>query len=235
MRSKGAVLGVQSAITEDLTVGVGYAGINSVAKEPLRRTEVDTNTGFISAQYQPNNWWVNGVLTYSRSQYDEEKNILSTKGSAKYDVDSLGAQITTGYNIKRGNWIVTPEVGVRYLNARQEGYVDSLGTTVKKTTSDFVTTMAGFKVGVDLGWMRPLAGVMVGYDVITDDISSVNTLANGATYTINGKALDRLSTTVVAGFGMDIGENATLKLEYNGNYRKEYLDHSGMIRLEMKF
>ena len=235
MRSKGAVLGVQSAVTEDLTVGVGYAGIDTTAKEPLRRTEVKTNTGFISAQYQPNNWWVSGVVTYSRSQYDEEKHILSSTGTANYDVDSLGAQITTGYNIKKGKVILTPEVGVRYLNARQEGYTDSLGTTVEATNSDFVTTMAGFKVGADLGWIRPLAGVMVGYDVITDDISSVNTLANGATYTIQGQALDRLSTTVVAGFGMDLGDNATLKLEYNGNYRKEYLDHSGMLRLEVRF
>ncbi len=235
MRSKGAVLGVQSALTEDLTIGVGYAGVDTTAKEPLRRTEVKTNTGFISAQYQPNNWWVSGVVTYSRSQYDEEKQVLSSTGKANYDVDSLGAQITTGYNIKKGKVIVTPEIGIRYLNAKQEGYTDTLGTTVQGTNSDFVTTMAGFKVGADLGWIRPLAGVMVGYDVITDDVASVNTLANGATYTINGKALDRLSTTVVAGFGMDIGENATLKLEYNGNYRKEYLDHSGIIRLETNF
>ena len=235
MRSKGAVLGVQSAVTEDLTVGVGYAGVDTTAKEPLRRTEVKTNTGFISAQYQPNDWWVSGVVTYSRSQYDEEKQVLSSTGKANYDVDSLGAQITTGYNIKKGKMIVTPEVGIRYLNAKQEGYKDSLGTTVEATNSDFVTAMAGFKVGADLGWVRPLAGVMVGYDVITDDISSVNTLANGATYTIKGEALDRLSTTVVAGFGMDIGHNATLKIEYNGNYRKEYLDHSGMLRLEAKF
>ena len=131
--------------------------------------------------------------------------------------------------------IVTPEIGIRYLNAKQEGYTDSLGTTVAGTNSDFVTTMIGFKVGADLGWIRPLAGVMVGYDVITDDVTSVNTLANGATYTINGKALDRLSTTVVAGFGADLGQNSTIKLEYSGNYRKEYLDHSGMIRLETKF
>ena len=235
MRSKGAVLGIQSAVTEDLTIGVGYAGVDTTAKEPLRRTEVKTNTGFISAQYQPNNWWVSGVVTYSRSQYDEEKQVLSSRGKANYDVDSIGAQITTGYNIKKGNVIVTPEVGIRYLNAKQEEYTDSLGTAVKGTNSDFVTTMAGFKVGADLGWVRPLAGVMIGYDVITDDISSVNTLANGATYTIKGEALDRLSTMVVAGFGMDLNDNATLKIEYNGNYRKEYLDHSGMLRLEAKF
>ena len=162
------------------------------------------------------------MVTYSRSQYDEEKHVLSSTGEANYDVDSIGAQITTGYNIKKGKVIVTPEVGIRYLNTRQEGYTDTLGTTVQGTNSDFVTAMAGFKVGADLGWVRPLAGVMVGYDVITDDISSVNTLANGATYTINGKALDKLSTMVVAGLGADLGKNSTIKFEYSGNYRKEY-------------
>ncbi len=235
MRSKGAVLGVQSHITEDLTVGVGYAATNTIAKEELRRTEVDTNTGFISAQYQPNDWWMSGVLTYSRSQYEEAKEVMSNKGKSSYNVDSLGVQVNTGYNVQIGDWIITPEVGVRYINARQESYEDSFGTKVDGTNSDYLTAMAGFKVGVDLKWIRPLAGVMVGYDIISDDITSVNTLANGATYKVEGKALDRLSTTVVAGFAADLGDNATLKLEYLGNYRKEYLDHSGMIRLEHKF
>ena len=235
MRPKGVVLGVQSHITEDLTVGVGYAATNTIAKEELRRTEVDTNTGFISAQYQPNDWWMSGVLTYSRSQYEEAKEVMSNKGKSSYNVDSLGVQVNTGYNVQIGDWIITPEVGVRYINARQEAYEDSFGTKVDGTNSDYLTAMAGFKVGVDLKWIRPLAGVMVGYDIISDDITSVNTLANGATYRVEGKALDRLSTTVVAGFAADLGDNASLKLEYLGNYRKEYLDHSGMIRLEHKF
>ncbi|MBQ8250735.1 MAG: hypothetical protein IJY92_02335, partial [Alphaproteobacteria bacterium] len=99
----------------------------------------------------------------------------------------------------------------------------------------YLTAMAGFKVGVDLGIVRPLAGIMVGYDIISDDIVSINTLANGAMYKIEGKALDRLSTTVIAGFAADLSDNSTLKLEYLGNYRKEYIDHSGMVRLEYSF
>ncbi|MBR5183820.1 MAG: autotransporter outer membrane beta-barrel domain-containing protein, partial [Bacteroidales bacterium] len=163
MRSKGSVLGVQSHITDELTVGVGYAATNTVAKEDLRRTEIDTNTGFISAQYQPNNWWVSGVLTYSRSQYEEQKEVMSSKGKSEYNVDSLGAQINTGYNVVLGDWIITPEVGLRYINARQEGYTDSYGTVVEGTSSDYLTAMAGLKVGVDLDYIRPLIGVMVGY------------------------------------------------------------------------
>ncbi|MBQ3035047.1 MAG: autotransporter outer membrane beta-barrel domain-containing protein, partial [Alphaproteobacteria bacterium] len=115
-RSKGAVLGVQSEVTEDLTLGVGYATSQTTAKEDLRRTEVDTNTGFISAHYQPNPWWVSGLATFSRGEYEEEKQILSSMGKASYDVDSWGAQVMTGYDIKLENAIITPEVGLRYLS-----------------------------------------------------------------------------------------------------------------------
>ena len=234
-RSKGAVLGVQSEVTEDLTLGVGYATSQTTAKEDLRRTEVDTNTGFISAHYQPNTWWISGLATFSRGEYEEEKQILSSMGKASYDVDSWGAQVMTGYDIRLDNAIITPEVGMRYLSVKQEGYTDTLGTTVSGTQSDYLTALVGVKGVWDMDAICPTAGVTVGYDVISDDVSALNTLANGASYTVNGEALDRLSTGVSLGVEADLGERTTLKLEYSGTYRKEYQDHSGMLRLEWRF
>ena len=234
-RSKGAVLGVQSEVTEDLTLGVGYATSQTTAKEDLRRTEVDTNTGFISAHYQPNAWWVSGLATFSRGEYEEEKQILSSMGKASYDVDSWGAQVMTGYDIKLETAVITPEVGMRYLAVKQEGYADTLGTTVSGTRSDYLTALVGVKGTWNMGAIRPTAGVTVGYDIISDDVSALNTLANGASYTVNGEALDRLSTGVSLGIEADLGERTTLKLDYSGTYRKEYVDHSGMIKFELRF
>ncbi len=234
-RSKGAVLGVQSEVTDALTLGVGYATSQTTAKEDLRRTEVDTNTGFISAHYQPNSWWMSGLVTFSRGQYDEEKQVLSSVGKANYDVDSWGVQMTTGYDIKIADAVITPEVGLHYLSVKQEGYTDTLGTTVEATTSDYLTAIAGVKGAWDLGVVRPTVGFNVGYDVITDDVAILNTLANGTSYTVNGEALDRLNVGVEAGIEGRIGERTTLKLEYNGSFRKEYKDHSGMLKLEMRF
>ena len=234
-RSKGAVLGIQSEVTDALTLGVGYATSQTTAKEDLRRTEVDTNTGFISAHYQPNAWWVSGLATFSRGEYEEEKQILSSVGKATYDVDSWGAQVMTGYDIKLENAIITPEVGLRYLSVKQEGYTDTLGTTVTGTQSDYLTALVGIKGTWDMGAIRPTAGVTVGYDIISDDVSALNALANGASYTVNGEALDRLSTGVSLGIEADLGDRTTLKLEYSGTFRKEYADHSGMLKLEVKF
>ena len=234
-RSKGAVLGVQSQISEDLTVGVGYAFSNTIAKEDLRRTEADTNTAFASVHYQPNAWWMSGLATYSRANYDEKKEILSTTGTANYNLDSWGIQVMTGYDVKLDRSVITPEVGIRYLSLKQEGYTDTLGTTVEGTKADYVTAMIGVRGMLNLGAIRPTAGVTVGYDIISDDISAVNTLANGASYTVNSEKLDKLSTIVTLGFKADISKNTSFSLEYSGTFRKEYQDHSGMLRFNYSF
>lgn len=233
--SKGAVLGVQSKVTDALTVGVGYATSQTTAKEELRRTEADVNTGFISAHYQPNAWWVSGMAMVSRGQYDEEKQILSSKGTANYDVDSWGAQVMTGYDIKLDNMVVTPEIGLRYLTVKQESYTDTLGTTVDGVTSNYLTALMGAKASWDLGKIRPTVGVSVGYDVVTDDVNTLNTLANGASYTVTGEALDRLSATITTGLEAKVSDRTSLKLEYSGSFRKEYQDHSGMLKFELRF
>ena len=45
MRSKGAVLGIQSAVTEDLTVGVGYAGVDTTVKNHFAEQKLKPTQG----------------------------------------------------------------------------------------------------------------------------------------------------------------------------------------------
>jgi outer membrane autotransporter protein len=229
------MLGVQTAVTDELTLGVAYAASHTSAKEDLRQSEIDTNTGVLSAHYQPNAWWLSGLATYSRGQYEEEKYVLSSVGKATYNVDSWGVQVVTGYDIQLANGVITPEVGLRYLSVKQEGYTDTLGTTVEGVTNNYLTVMGGVNGMWDLGGIRPTAGFSIGYDVISDNVGAVNTLANGATYTVTGDALDKLSATVSTGLEADINSRTKVKVEYNGSFRKEYTDHAGMIRFELKF
>ncbi len=234
-RSKGAVIGVQSKVSDELTVGVGYAFSDTVTKEEARRTEATTNTAFASIQYQPNQWWLSGLVSYSRGQYDEEKQILSSYGTANYNVDSWGAEIMTGYDVSYKEATITPEIGLRYMSVKQEGYQDTLGTRVGASTSNYLTALVGVKAEWALGAVRPSLGIQFGYDVISDDVSALNTLANGATYTVSGEALDRFSTTLKSGIAIDLTEKSMLKLEYSGTFRKDYQDHSGVSKFEYSF
>lgn len=54
----------------------------------------------------------------------------------------------------------------------------------------------------------------MGYDVMSDDITAINTLANGASYTVRDEALDRLRTTIETGVEAELGNRTTLKFEY---------------------
>ena len=86
-----------------------------------------------------------------------------------------------------------------------------------------------------MGKISPSVSINVGYDVISDDVSALNTLANGSSYTVNAEALDRLSVGISTGVEAKLNDRTTLKLEYSGSFRKEYVDHSGMLKLEMRF
>ncbi len=240
VRSEGGVLGVQSRVREDLTIGVGYAYGTSVAKEDIRRTEADTNTGFIYAKYQPNNWFVNGQVSYGHSQYDEDLYVLSQKGKAKYDVDTFAVQGLTGYNINYNDVIVTPQTGLRYINIKQEAYTDSFGSKVNSNKYSYLTALAGVDVksGYDVAdtvTVTPKAGVLFGYDAIRDDVRGSIILNNGVGYVISGKALPSFSTSVEAGLDLTIGKNITATAGYVGTFRKDYQDHSGMIRIKYDF
>ena len=236
----GFVAGIQKQITDDLTVGAGYAyGYADVAQND-RDTTVQTNTGFAFARYQPNKWFVEGVASYSRSQYEEDKSILSTKSSGTYNVDTFAVQAMAGYDFSCRDLLITPKVGMKYMSINQEAYVDSLDTHIDNNTYRYMTAMAGVDVRAPYKtihglYIRPTAGIMFGYDLVSDDTASINTLSNGATYVNNGEALDRFSTNVNLGVDAELGDLTTLSVEYLGSFRKSYQEHGGMMKLKQNF
>lgn len=236
----GGILGLQTKATKDLTLGVGYAYNFADVKQTGRDTTVHNNTAFGYLKYQPCKWFVDGILSYTRGQYEEEKYILSSSGKAKYQVDVLAVQSLIGYDYSYKGVLLTPKSGLRYMKINQEGYMDSFGTTVDPVSSDYLTfmlggdfympyrTVKGFSV-------RPTGSVLFGYDLKTDDVKGVNTLSNGSSYVVQGDALPRFSTNVKLGLEVELNEKTTFHLEYFGSYRKSYQDHGGVLKLRYNF
>lgn len=236
----GGILGLQTKATKDLTLGVGYAYNFADVKQTGRDTTVHNNTAFGYLKYQPCKWFVDGILSYTRGQYEEEKYILSSSGKAKYQVDVLAVQSLIGYDYSYKGVLLTPKSGLRYMKINQEGYMDSFGTTVDPVSSDYLTfmlggdfympyrTVKGFSV-------RPTGSVLFGYDLKTDDVKGVNTLSNGSSYVVQGDALPRFSTNVKLGLEVELNEKTTFHLEYFGSFRKSYQDHGGVLKLRYNF
>ena len=238
--SSGVAMGAEKYVTEDTKIGLGYAYTNTDIDGFMRSTDVDTHTAFVYGEYKPSNWYVNGIMSYGWSDYSENKNVSGIGVNADYDVETLGLQAMTGYDMQFKNFGLTPEVGLRYVHIKQDAYKDSADQGVSGNDSDILTGVIGAKVSktwtLENGMnIKPEARIAATYDLMNDDINSVVTLANGSAYSVEGEALDRFGMEFGAGVTAEVNDNVEFALGYEGKFREDYQDHTGLINLKYKF
>lgn len=238
--TNGIAFGFEKFVTDDVKAGIGYAYSNTDIDGFKRDTDVDTHTAILYGEYKPSNWYVNGIATYGWSDYDESKNVAGIKVNADYDVETFGLQAMTGYDMNIKGINVTPETGLRYVHIKQDAYKDSADQRVSANDSDILTGVIGAKVSKDFELsngmtVKPEARIAATYDLFNDDVNSVVTLANGSAYAVDGEALDRFGMEFGAGVTAEVNDNVELSLGYEGKFREDYQDHTGLINAKYKF
>ena len=238
--SSGVALGIEKFINKDVKIGAGYAYTNTDIDGFMRSTDVDTHTAILYGEYKPSNWFINGIATYGWSDYSEDKNVSGQNINADYDVETFGLQAMTGYDMQFKNFGLTPEVGLRYVHIKQDAYKDYADQDVSGNDSDILTGVIGAKVNktfaLDNGMLiKPEARVAATYDLFNDDVNSVVTLANGSAYAVDGEALDRFGMEFGAGVTAEVNDNVEFSLGYEGKFREDYQDHTGLINAKYKF
>ncbi len=238
--STGIAFGAEKFVNDDVKVGLGYAYTDTDIDGFMRKTDADTHTALFYGEYKPSDWYVNAIASYGWSDYSEKKNVGGLQVKGDYDVDVFGLQAMTGYDMKLGTADFTPEVGLRYVNIKQDAYRDSAGQKVGKNSSDILTAVVGAKVNKDFALdngmnLRPEARVAMTYDMVNDDTSSAVTLANGSGYVVNGDALDRLGWELGAGLTAEVNDQVELSVGYEGRFRDHYEDHTGLLNAKYKF
>ena len=238
--STGVAFGAEKFVNDDVKVGVGYAFTNTDIDGFMRDTDVDTHTAIVYGEYKPSNWYVNGIANYSWSDYSEDKNVAGVGVKADYDVETFGLQTMTGYDMDVNGVNVTPEAGLRYFHVKQDSYKDSAGNKISSDDADILTGVIGAKVNKDFALengmnIRPEARFAVTYDLMDADNSSFVTLANGASYNVEGESLDRFGMEFGAGVTAEVNDNVELSLGYEGKFREDYQDHTGLLNAKYKF
>ena len=238
--SNGIAFGAEKFVTDDTKVGIGYAYTNTDIDGFMRDTDVDTHTAILYGEYKPSNWYVNGIATYGWSDYEESKSVAGVGVKADYDVETFGLQAMTGYDMNINGLGITPEAGLRYVHIKQDAYKDSADQRVSANDSDILTGVIGAKVSKNFELsngmnIKPEARIAATYDLFNDDVNSVVTLANGSAYAVEGEALDRFGMEFGAGVTAEINDNVELSLGYEGKFRQDYQDHTGLINAKYKF
>ncbi len=236
----GAAFGLEKYVTKATKLGAGYAYNYTDIDGHNRDTDVHTSTLFAYGEYKPNNWFVNGIMSYGWSDYKEKKHsVVDVK--SKYDVDTFGLQAMTGYDINLPQaFTLTPEAGVRYAHVDQDSYTDDAGQSVKSHKGNIWTGVAGAKLSkafaADNGMIfKPELRLAATYDLKNDKGNTLVTLANGTSYSVQGTALKRFGVEVGAGVTADLSDNIELSMGYEGRFRSHYQDHTGLINAKYKF
>ena len=83
--------------------------------------------------------------------------------------------------------------------------------------------------------VKPEAGVAFVYDINRKDTESTVVLPNNSAYTVSGDALQRYGAEVNAGFTTEFNDAFEMSLKYEGKFREDYQDHSGLINAKVNF
>lgn len=239
-KTYGTALGVESKISEDVKLGIGYAYSKTDIDGFMRDTDVKTHTAILYGEYKPKNWYVNAIASYGWSDYDEKKNVAGVGVKADWDVEPFALQMMTGYDMYFNGFGVTPEVGLRYIHIKQDKYTDTAGQSVKSDDSDIVTGVLGAKITKSYNLsngvlLTPEFKAAMTYDISHDNSKSTVTLVNGSSYSVSGKPLNRFGVELGAGITAELNDNVELSLGYEGKFRKDYQDHTGLINAKYKF
>lgn len=239
----GTAIGLEKQFNYATKFGLGYAYSKSDIDGFNRKTDVNTHTALVYGEVKPNNWFANVIASYGWSDYEEKKNVAGVNVKADYDVETFGLQAMTGYDIySRATGVtLTPEAGVRYLHIKNKEYTDSAGQKTKNEDSDVLTGVLG--VGLSKNYriiytnirVKPEARVAMTYDFQQDDTKSTVTLPNNAVYSVTGKPLNRYGVEIGAGFTADFYDTMELSLGYEGKFREDYQDHTGLVNAKVKF
>ena len=241
--SYGMAAGVDKKLSSAVKAGLGYSYFYDDIKGFNRDTDANTHTAFVYAEYRPNKWFLNGMASYGWSRYDETKHVLGNDYKAKYDVNNMGLQATTGYTANVALVDIQPEVGLRYNHIRRDAYKDTAEQSVKAENMDILTSVAGVKVGSNLiscvgtrsvRW-RPEARLAATYDIVSDKENSVVSLQNGSSYVVNGQRLNRFGVETGADVVFYLLPEMESTLGYEGQFRKDFQNHTGYVNLKYKF
>lgn len=127
----GFLLGADTKIDEDTTIGIAFGHSQNKAKQYL--SSILTNTDTINSnivtlygsRHIDDNMSVNANIAYGKAFIKRKNNINQRSNPSKQKGDLLGGAVIGNYHLYSTQSIaVTPRVGISYMQAKLKGYRD---------------------------------------------------------------------------------------------------------------
>lgn len=242
IKYKGASVGVDMWST-DKSIGGVYGSyvegkVDAYNSAAITRNEID-NYGV--GIYNRLDYKFASVLIdagYVHSKNDIKQENLGREITAKPKVEAYSAGIRIEKVCAAGSSMITPFVGVRYMNVHTKAYDNNYGVHYKIDDEDVVTIPVGLKWCADLNpdsKMRFRPSLEAGYTFnIGADNNKQKISFNGVTDTVKFDALDKGNYFVRVGMEF-VGSNTLLGLFYNYTKGDHVKDKKVNVNLSFDF
>lgn len=229
----GFAAGVEHNVTDEIKAGFGYAFASTDIKTGRSKTDADTHTGFVYGEYAPDALYVNAMLSFGHSDYNDTTRAAGMKSS--YRADTYGARVAAGYALG----LLTPEAVLRFTAVRQKTYTDALGARVVAKNLNTATAVIGTKASKTFTTgkhaITPEVKLALTYDFARPKEDRTVTLPDGSSYVAAGEHLKRLGMEIGAKAAVRLTNEVDLSVSYDGAFKKDYRDHTGMLNLKLMF
>lgn len=234
MNTTGIVLSADRKFN-DVTVGVGYAYTQTDADVGQKETTVNGHNFFVYGNYQPNRWFVDLLANMGYNKYKEKKYPMNLELRSEFDVKTYSFNLMTGYDFVNG---ITPLAGVRYLSVHQDSYFDGLQRVGAENDAVITAVMGGKYThhfdcinGVNI---QSVAQILATYDIVADDNYAHVSVLDGGTYQIEGDSLAKFGIEGKLGVTATL-DNFDIGLDYLGGFKKDYQNHTGVVKATYHF
>ena len=217
-------------------VGLGYMHHDHNIDAYARNIDVASNSGMIYGGYDADKYFIDALVGYTASDFDEERRVYDTRITADYNASSINTMLKGGMKYKTTEALtVKPSIALKTSSIDRDSYTDNVGQRVDDRKMNIITTEVGIDTTYTSQKLDANIGLFYGYDAKKNREINDVTILNGTSYKVRSNEIGRHMGTLDAGVNYRPTENIKVGVGYQGNARKNYLDHNATFELEIKF
>ncbi len=247
----GITIGSDLRFTKSFIAGL-MIGLNS------SRANVDNSGSKVKSDgytigtygtYYNKNFYIDGSLSYGISNYDNTRRIvfpgIDRTATSSPDGNQFTAYGATGYDIKKDNWIITPNISLQYINLNTDSHTESgaggLNLDVDKQNTESLQGNIGAKLSYMLktnsAVFLPNIRAFYGYEFMRDSQNVASRLAQGSSpFSIQTMSPERNFISLGTGITAFTVHNMSLYLTYDAQIgESRYVAHSANAGLRIGF
>lgn len=247
----GAMIGVDGAVSEDLTLGAfGSYSFATVDGNGDGDAQQDANTyAFgVYAGYTGQNFYLDGFASYAYAENEVARtDFINGRVIGDYASSQFAVGLSGGMPFEvSSNVFVTPNASLTWSNYDADSYTEVGGgfaSFVNPAAVNQLTGTIGARVhavygnvyGNDGTVFIPELRVALISDLIDDDaVSTAAFVGGGSAYQVTGTDIDNVGALVGVGLGLD-NPNWSASLSYDADLRSDFISQTASAEFRWKF